>query len=323
MVTLMCYQEAHSLELDKVLNEIAALENYYPNKPVRLGISANYIEKGTSFHYRGNEKFLMASTVKVPIAIYTLKQIEENNLSLDESLKVAPEDLVPWSKLGYFTTHNPVHVSIADLIESMIAVSDNTATDIILKRIGGIKTVKNYFSNYEGISIDRSILEIFQTYYGASSNLTGMESRKAYLIKSDIEKDRLAKKFYNDMRDHVTPVTMTNILSDLVNGKFLSPDQTNFLLTVMEHTINHDRLLRTFGAGNVKLSHKTGTFDHESKNYPIMKLSDIGIFTLPNNEHLVMSIYAESTSDLKESEVSLLVGFAARVIYDNLYLNTK
>src|SRR5438477_6745468 len=98
-----------------------------------VGVSATHIESGRSVSVRGAEAFPMASAFKLPVAVQIMSLVDEGKLSLDRMVSLAPQDLHPGS--GYLTDlffHPGVALSVENLMELAIAISDNTAADVLL-----------------------------------------------------------------------------------------------------------------------------------------------------------------------------------------------
>jgi beta-lactamase class A len=100
----------------------------------------------------------MASTYKIGMAIKLLQHIEKGELALDPMVELTPEDLSPGS--GMITPHLPhpgLALSIYNLLETMMTLSDNTATDKVLNLVGGPQTVTEWLHKIgiEDMRIDR------------------------------------------------------------------------------------------------------------------------------------------------------------------------
>jgi beta-lactamase class A len=92
------------------------------------------------------------------------------------------------------------------------------------------------------------------------------------------------------------PVEMTALLDMFYNGKILTKAGTDTLYKMMvETTTGPKRLKGLLPAGTV-VAHKTGTSD--TKNGVTPATNDVGIITLPNGKHLVISVFVcNSSSD--------------------------
>jgi len=91
--------------------------------------------EGELFSRHGDRRFRAASTIKVPIMIEAYRQIDRGALALDDRYSLRDEDRIPGS--GVLShLHAGLELALADLLSLMIAASDNTATNLVLDRIG-------------------------------------------------------------------------------------------------------------------------------------------------------------------------------------------
>jgi beta-lactamase class A len=99
-----------------------------------VGVAVHGAE-GELFSHNGDRRFRAASTIKVPILIEAYREIERGALALDDQHRVRDEDRIPGS--GVLShLHEGLELTLADLLSLMIAVSDNTATNLVLDRTG-------------------------------------------------------------------------------------------------------------------------------------------------------------------------------------------
>ena len=81
------------------------------------------------------EVFPVASTIKIPILVTLLARAEKGELDLQERIDITPEVLVPGS--GVLTyLEGPLELSVLDIAQLMIMVSDNTATNLCIDWAG-------------------------------------------------------------------------------------------------------------------------------------------------------------------------------------------
>jgi len=90
---------------------------------------------GELYSHNGDRRFRAASTIKVPIMIEAYRQIDRGTLTLDDLSSLRDEDRTPGSGV-LSRLHAGLELTLADLIYLMIAVSDNTATNLVLDRTG-------------------------------------------------------------------------------------------------------------------------------------------------------------------------------------------
>jgi beta-lactamase class A len=82
-----------------------------------------------------DEAFPIASLIKVLVLAELLRQADSGLLSLADDVFVGPEDLVEDSEM-LEARELPAPVSCRDLTEGMITVSDNAATNLLIRRVG-------------------------------------------------------------------------------------------------------------------------------------------------------------------------------------------
>lgn len=84
----------------------------------------------------GEDKvYSSASTIKVPILIEALRQADQGILNLDEKVTVTSSDLVSGGGIIRHLSDNQI-LSLRDLLFLMITLSDNTATNMMIERVG-------------------------------------------------------------------------------------------------------------------------------------------------------------------------------------------
>lgn len=82
-----------------------------------------------------NEIYSSASTIKIPILVEAMRQAEQGNLNLDEKVSIDPSDIVGGGGILRLLSDNQ-SLTIRDLMTLMIIVSDNSATNMLIDRLG-------------------------------------------------------------------------------------------------------------------------------------------------------------------------------------------
>jgi len=316
---------AHRPNIDSLPKYIQKLEQQSASI---IGINAIHIESGKSFGYRDNESFPMASTVKVPIAIYLMHLAENKKINLDKMIRIEPGDLVLGSgAMGYFLSKPGLAISIYNMFEPMMAISDNSATDIILRQIGGPNAVYKFLQQ-KGISdimVNRSIEQLYSDSTGLKSwparTVLTLMDRKILLEKMpDSDKTKAYETFYHDIRDTATPSSMTTLLTKLYKEELLNAEYSKMILDVMAKGTS-SRLKKLLHK-DVKIAYKTGTWwDDKSSGKKYNYTNEIAIITLPDNRgHIAMAIYVKSDHSNLQKQLDA-IGKAARMVYDNIQAN--
>ena len=117
---------------DKMTGSLEALASRYPG---RVSIYLKDLHSGRVWMHNPDDLFPAASLIKVPILIATFYRLREGGLYLDERLKITRlnrrggSGSLKWQPDG--TT-----LTLRDTLTHMINESDNTATQMVLERIG-------------------------------------------------------------------------------------------------------------------------------------------------------------------------------------------
>ncbi|QNN64082.1 serine hydrolase [Sphingomonas rhizophila] len=205
--------------------------------PGNIGIAALDLTSGEMVSVHGDEPFPMASTVKVAIAAAYLTQVEHGRRSLDDRIEGR---------------------SVRSLMEAMLIRSDNAATDIILRNLGGPKAMQEWltFHRLEGLRVDRSIARLLAD-----------------------------RRDLRDVRDSSTPKAMVNLLARLDQG-ILQPQSRTYLLDLMARCATGKNRMRGLLPSGTPVAHKTGTLNGLT--------TDVGFITLPDGRRVAVALFARS-----------------------------
>lgn len=114
--------------LENIAHEMEAM-------PGHVGFYYKNLATGFSFGVREEEAYLAASVIKFPIYLHILGEAEKGNLSLSEKLRISEKDKLPGCGALKMMT-GELDVDIAALCRLMITISDNTATNVLIRRCG-------------------------------------------------------------------------------------------------------------------------------------------------------------------------------------------
>jgi beta-lactamase class A len=145
----------------------SALENLRDLRGCRVGVCAAGLEgplAGVALGFGEDETFPSASLIKVLVLAELLRQADSGSLSLAEEVLVGPGDLVEDSEM-LEARELPAPVSCRDLAEGMITVSDNAATNLLIRRVGA----GNVNALAGGLGLRRTALRRGMMDFGARS----------------------------------------------------------------------------------------------------------------------------------------------------------
>ncbi|MBE3555684.1 MAG: serine hydrolase [Firmicutes bacterium] len=101
----------------------------------RFSVAIHHLESGEAFQYDADQPCYAASVIKVPIMATVFHEAAVGHLTLEEKLIVREEDMVTGSGVLQHLTPG-IALSIRDLVVLMIIESDNTATNLLIDRLG-------------------------------------------------------------------------------------------------------------------------------------------------------------------------------------------
>jgi beta-lactamase class A len=282
----------------------------------KVGVYALHLESGRQVGLQAQERFPMASTVKVAIAEQLFHKIDKGELSLMTMVDLQPSDLHPGSgTLDVLFAKPGVQLSVQNLLELMMVISDNSATDILLRMVGGPEAVMGRLKSLgiQGMSVDRTIIQLIADLEGvtlppADQWTLGFYAKLAE--KTTPESRRKAELILQkDPRDTSTPEAMVNLLTQIYTAKALKPESRDLLIGVMERCRGGAARLKGYLPPETVVAHKTGSLNASATD-------DVGIITLPGDAgHVVIAVFvAESAQPIAEREQT--IAHLTRTIYD-------
>ncbi|CAJ1454647.1 unnamed protein product [Effrenium voratum] len=147
---------------------------------VGIAVSLLSQEKTELTGLRTHELFPMASTFKVPLACVVMRMVDSGDLQLNDELELTLSDVRPGT--GVLTMRllkdqdtSPSHrYTVQQLLEMAMNDSDNAATDVLLKRVGGPRAVTQYIRSLglQKLTVARGCLEHLRDRCGVSADKT-------------------------------------------------------------------------------------------------------------------------------------------------------
>lgn len=143
----------------------------------RLGVSAVLLDPAGSrrgeIRFKSNELFPMASAVKVAIGMVVASRIATGAMSLSDKIIIdsrsAAPGLIgnPLDRLYFFPFETSRTETLDRIVGFMLRRSDNTATDAVLRSLGGTSVVSRFLleSGIPGFWIKRTMAQLLEDYY--------------------------------------------------------------------------------------------------------------------------------------------------------------
>jgi len=256
-------QQSNSLR--KELHQIISTKN------ATVGIAMKGIEDKDTLSLNGHLNAPLMSIFKFHIALATLNLVDNGKLSLSQKFFIKKEDLYAdtWSPIRDEFPNRNIDLTLDQLLRYTVSHSDNNGCDILLNLIGGPETVQK-FINKQGI--------------------------EDFTIKVNEQEMRTWENLYINT---TTPLASTELLEKFYAGRVLKKNTTKYLYQLM---IECSRGLTWMKAGlpeGTELAHRTGISDR-NENDLRAAMNDVGIFKLPNGNHVVLSIYLKDITEERE-----------------------
>ena len=101
-----------------------------------MGVAIEDLSTSERYLLRGDEVFPQASSIKIAVLAELYHQAQQGKLKLTDLYTVNTADLVPDSAIMNGLTPGVTRVTLRDLATMMVAVSDNSATNVLIDRVG-------------------------------------------------------------------------------------------------------------------------------------------------------------------------------------------
>jgi beta-lactamase class A len=252
-----------------------------------LGAAVRVVETGETVVLNGDGRFPMQSVYKAPIGMAVLHEVDARRLSLDAPIRVEAAELVPPGMHSPLRDAHPrggVDVPLRELLRLSVEESDGTASDVLLRLVGGKAKAQAYLSGLgvEGIRIETTEGEM------------GRDYRAQY-------------------RSWAMPAAAVEWLTALQLGKDLSPSSRRLLLGWMTATKTFPTRLKGRLPAGTEVAHKTGSSG--SRDGVSAATNDIGIITLPDGRHLAVAVFLrDSKADATARDAA--IAKVARAAWD-------
>lgn len=191
-----------------------------------VGVTIEDLVTGESYSVNGDVVFTQASAIKLPVLVELFRQVDEGRYGLDDAVTLEESDVVPGSGILQRLTPGRVTMTLRDIATLMVSVSDNSATNMIIDRVG-------------------------------------MESVNASMSRLGLSHTRLQRKMMDteawlqDRENLSTPNEQAKLLELLHDGDVLSPASRAEVLRIL--SIPKSSRIRPLLPSGTRVAHKTGS----------------------------------------------------------------
>jgi beta-lactamase class A len=252
----------------------------------KVAIAFKHLRTGEKFDLNADEPMPTASLIKLAVLIEAYQQAAEGKIKLSDPVTLRLEDKVPGA--GVLTDHFtpglkfPLH----DALHLMIALSDNTATNLVLEQTG-IHAVCKRMEDW-GFPNTKINAKVFR---GSTTSIAPDRTKRFGLGST-------------------TAHEMVGVLEKLENKEILTPDACNEVLALLKKCDDHEKFPRFLPEG-IAVAHKTGSVSDAR--------TDAGIIYLPSGP-VAVCVLTDKNEDQRwvvDNAGNLFCAKVAKEIYDH------
>lgn len=238
-----------------IRSELASIERGVDG---RLGVAIHDLETGLQAGYRADERFAMCSTFKLMLAAAILARVDRREENLERRIVFGPDRLEHYAPVTKRHVGEP-GMSIAELCDASVTLSDSTAANLLLETIGGPAGVTAFMRR-----LGDTVTRLDRTEPSLNTAIPG------------------------DLRDTTTPIAMLGSLHKVLLGDALSPASRAQLLAWGVGNRTGDARLRAGVSRGWRVADKTGTGERGATN-------DIGVLWPEERAPILVTVYLTET----------------------------
>jgi beta-lactamase class A len=207
---------------------IIAIVDYERDSGGHIGLYAENLRTGAKIVWRADERFVMCSTFKASLAACILARVDRGQDRLAAMIAYGPDDLMDYAPVAKQNLEKGA-MSVADMCEAAVELSDNTCANALLARVGGPSALTAFWRSI-GDSVSRL----------------------------DHNEPELNRSPPGDPHDTTTPTAMAGNLRNLILGSVLSPNSRERLTNWMLGCKTGENRLRAGLPKSWRVGDKTG-----------------------------------------------------------------
>lgn len=255
-------------------DEVIDLSDLEARNGGRLGFVVQDAATGRKLVWRGDERFVYCSTFKMYLSAATLLLVQAGQERLDRRIPIAAADMI---------NHAPItepavgsSLTVEQLIEGAVEVSDNPAANLLLKAMGGPSAMQTF---YRSIGDDSTRSDRFEP-----------EMNRLDGDKDTILPNQSVANLRRLFLDPASPLTAAS---------------RDLLLQWMTDTPTGQNRLRAGTPADWRVAHKTGTGGYGPTN-------DIGLLYPPNGPPVIVAAYYHATRATSDDANAAVIAEATR-----------
>ena len=263
--------------------------------PGNVSLYAKNLDTGQSYGLSANGPVRTASTIKLAIMIECFFEAAEGKLKWDEPITLTKDEKVSGTGVMQDLSDGD-QLPLRDVVDLMIVLSDNTATNLLLNRVGG--NAVNRRMAQLGLEQTRVMRKILGNGAQLQSHASGVTEEGS---KPENKKWGLGRS---------SPYEMVMLLEKLHRGEIINRAASNEMLAVLKRQRDHNCIGRNMK--DVTIASKSGALDHLR--------SDVGI-VYTKTAPIAMAITVEDIPEINytpDNPGDLLISALSEILVTQL-----
>jgi len=264
-----------------------------------LGVAVKHLGTGEEASINGSEVFPTASVFKVPVIVELYGQVEAGRLNLDDRLILKDSIKVPGSGILKELSEG-LEVNVRDLSRLMMILSDNTATDMLVERVGK----ENVNARMKRLGLKDTIVvgdcrDLLFDLVGGNNLSEEEKTLETYVRLAKSGTDKGSWSLGTERNNITTPLEMNRLLEFIVDGKAASREGCDAILETMGKCQTGEyRVPKYLPAEKVRMQRKTGSL-------PGVR-NDVGVIMIvATGERYCISCFTKGAEDVYAAEEAI------------------
>jgi beta-lactamase class A len=170
-----------------------------------MGVAVVDLTDGHRYLLHANDVFPQASSIKICVLVELYRQAQQGKLKLTDLYTVNAGDLVQDSDIMGGLTPDVTRITLRDLATMMVAVSDNSAANVLIDRVGMDNV--NAFLNSQGLAqtrLRRKMMDVKAAAEGRENVSTPNEMMKLLesLYRGEVLNKEMTDDFFKVLSTH-------------------------------------------------------------------------------------------------------------------------
>lgn len=255
----------------------------------KVGVAV-MVNKTDTLTVNNSDKYPMMSVFKFHQALAVCHHLQTKGISLDSVINISKEELREntYSPLRDRFPEGNIRISLSELMEYTLQLSDNNACDILFNRILSTKETDRYIRS---LGIDDFSIEM--------------------------DENDMHENLDNCYSNWTTPMAAVRLINLFLEGGAVFGEYYDFIKrTMTECTTGIGRLPYPLKNTAAVIGHKTGTGDKNSDGRYI-GINDIGFIDLPNGDRYLIAVFVKDSAENYETTEKIIAEISS-IVYKNI-----